>query len=216
MGSDVKVTWKFPNLAKAYRASENDILLFIAAMLQTNRGMMFDTSNAGRTPWPKPLLRRGQPLSQRGPLRQSFGPANDGKQPARNPGGIVRMNSNVVTIGTSLKYAPVLNEGAIIYPRKGKWLWIPLPDGAANSSNAPTPLAKSLRKASGRRKKDNGWKWTKTQGGALVVKAPSGKVFLLAKKANIPRRPMDEWVESDQRELEEALRNKLAQVLKNA
>jgi phage gpG-like protein len=210
----IDIKFEFPDLLRKVQEKENEINLLIAATLQTNRGLMFDDANASRTPWLPPKLRDGAPLSQKGPLRQSFAPRNDGITPAKHPDGIVKMGDGVVTIGTTLAYAPILNDGGIIRPKKGKWLWIPLPDGKANSSNAPTKEAKTLRKAVGRKsKKNNGWKWVKTEGGAIVVRAPSGKVFLLARKGTIPARPMTEWSPDDQQELEETLRNKIAEIL---
>lgn len=213
----VGIEFKFPEWLLRVRQREDEIYLLVAATMQTNRGMMFDSVNAGRTAWAPLKLRDGQPLSQRGALRQSFGPSNDGRNPARHPNGIVKYGNDVVTIGTTLAYAPIHNLGGVIRPVRSKFLWIPLPDGKANSSNAPTDEAKKLRKSAGRkRKSDNGWKWTKNEEGALIVRSPSGKVFLLAKKVTIPRRPMDEWISSDQEELEGVLQAKLAEVLSGA
>ncbi len=208
----VGITMKFPDWLLKVRQKENDIYLLIAATMQTNRGLMFDDSNAGRTAWAKPKFREGQALSQRGALRQSFGPNNDGVRPAIHPDGIVRINQDTVTIGTKVVYAETHNRGAVIRPKKAKFLWIPLPAGRANSSNAPTDQAKGLRKQAGRKKKSD-WKWTKVPNGPLLVTSPSGKVFLLAKKATIPRRPLDEWNAMDQAELEETVINKLTEIL---
>lgn len=213
----VGIEMKFPEWLLRLKQREDEIYLLVAATMQTNRGQMFDTSNAGRTLWAPLKLRDGQPLSQRGALRQSFGPSNDGRRPAKHPDGIVKFASGVVTIGTSVAYAPIHNLGGVIRPVKSKFLWIPLPDGKANSSNAPTDEAKKLRKSVGRRKKgDTGWKWTKNEEGTLIVRSPSGKVFLLAKKVEIPKRPMDEWISSDQEELEGVLQAKIAEVLNGA
>jgi phage gpG-like protein len=205
MSELVRIEWKFPNLKMAVEKREMEIYMLIAASMQTNRGMMFDNSNAGRTPWEKPKLRDGQPLSQKGALRQSFGPTNDGKRPAKNPGGIVKFNAGVVTIGTDLKYASILNTGGIIRPKRFPVLWIPLPDGAAKSSNAPSKLTKQLKK-----------EFKAGTGTAPIVKGRNGKFYLLAKKATIPARPMDEWNQEDQIEMEETLRNKLEEILNGA
>lgn len=213
MADLIGIEWRFPKFLDKLQQQLNNINLFIAANLQTNRGLMFDTSNEGRTQWAPLRLRDGQPLSQRGPLRQSFGPSNDGVRPKLNKGSIVKLSDDVVTIGTSLKYAVVHNEGAVIRPKKSKFLWIPIPAGKANSSNAPTKEAKKLLKQGRKKKGHDGWLWTRSKEGAIVVRAPSGKVFLLAKQVTIPKRPMDEWNESDQQEIEEALRNKLVEVL---
>lgn len=209
----VGISLKFPDWLLKIRQSENDIYLLVAATLQTNRGLMFDNANAGRSAWARPKLRDGAPLSQRGPLRQSFAPTNDGKRPGQHPDGIVKINQDTVTIGTKVVYAETHNRGAVIRPKKAKFLWIPLPAGKANSSNAPTDEAKGLRKSAGRKKKGQDWKWTKTPNGPLLVTAPSGKVFLLAKKVTIPKRPLDQWNDMDQAELEETVINKLAEIL---
>jgi phage gpG-like protein len=199
----VAITTKFPPWLLQIKQREDDIYLLIAATLQTNRGLMFDNLNAGRpTPWVPLKLRDGQPLSKTGALRQSFAPQNDGEKPAKRDGTIVRYADGVVTVGTSLAYAPIHNHGGVIRPVRHQFLWIPLPDGKANSANAPTEEARALRKGAGRKKKDSGWVWKKQEGGALTVRAPSGKVFLLAKKVTIPKRPMDEWAPADQLELE--------------
>jgi phage gpG-like protein len=214
----VGITIKFPPWLLAIQQRESDIYLLIAATLQTNRGMMFDQENAGRpTPWAPLKLRQGQPLSKTGALRQSFAPRNDGVRPGKGAGTILKYGRDNVTIGTDLAYAPIHNLGGVIRPVKGQFLWIPLPDGKANSANAPTDEAKALRKSAGRKRKaDTGWKWVKQPNGGIVVRAPSGKVYLLAKKVTIPKRPMDEWVDADQRELEAVVTAKITEVLNGA
>jgi len=188
----------FPKWIAQLGERESEIYMLIAATLQTNRALMFDSSNSGRQTWAPPKLREGQPLSQRGPLRQSFAPSNDGKVPARHEDSIVRYGNDVVTIGTSVRYASILNTGGVIRPRNFPVLWIPLPDGAKNSSNAPSDLTKEI-------------KGGKT--GAPIVVGRNGKTYLLAKKVTIPARPMDQWFPQDQEELEVTLSNKVAQVL---
>jgi phage gpG-like protein len=197
--SQVGIEWRFPALEQLVKSHQEEISLFIAAQLQTNRGLMFDESNAGRpTPWKKPLLRDGQPLSQGGELRRSFAPKNDGQRPGQGPSGIVRIAGEAITIGTSLAYADILNNGGIIRPKRFPVLWIPLPNGSAKSSNAPSKLAKHIKSG---------------KSGAPIVKGKNGITYLLAKKATIPARPMDEWTADDQLEVETALRNKLEALL---
>lgn len=212
----VGIQTKFPPWLLAIRQRESDIYLLIAATLQTNRGMMFDTDNAGRTPWAPLKLRDGQPLSKTGALRQSFAPRNDGVRPGYGEGTIVRIGDGVVTVGTTLAYAPIHNTGGVIRPVKSKFLWIPLPDGKAMSANAPTEETKALRKQAPRKRKDSGWIWKKVPDGPLLVRAPSGRVFLLAKQVTIPKRPMDEWVAADQKELEQTVLSKLEEILNAA
>lgn len=198
----VGLEWKFPKWLEAFRTRESELMMFIAATLQTNRGLMFDRDNAGRpTPWKKPVFRDGQPLSKTGTLRKSFAPRNDGRTPVKGPDGVVQVSGTQVTIGTTLAYAPIHNTGGVIRPKNGKVLWIPLPNGRANSSNAPTKAARDLKKG-------------KT--GAPIVKGRNGIVYLLAKKVTIPKRPMDEWTQADQKELESALLTKLEEILNGA
>lgn len=205
MAELVGIDWTFPDLGARFKRREQEILLFVAAQLQTNRGLMFDTANAGRpTPWEKPKFRDGQPLSANGTLRKSFAPRNDGQRPVKGPDGIVRVQGEKVTIGTMVAYGPIHNEGGVIRPKRFPVLWIPIPNGKANSSQAPTKLAKSLIKGAKKGERGNG---------APIVKGRDGRYYLLAKKATIPKRPMDEWTQADQEELEIALRNKLEEVL---
>ncbi len=211
----ISINAKFPKWFEKFKRMENDIFLFIAATLQTNRGMMFDDANAGRpTPWKDPVLREGMPLSQRGTLRKSWAPQMGRDKPGNGPGSIVRYAGGVVTIGTSLAKAPILNNGGVILPKKGKWLWIPLPRGSALSSNHPTDVAKELKASAGKRKKNQEWKWTKKPGQPIVVLGPGGKVWMLAKKVTIPPRPMNQWTVDDQKEVSEALKGKMERVLK--
>lgn len=210
----IRIDAKFPRWAERFQAMMPEILLFIAAQLQTNRGLMFDNANQGRpTPWKDPLLRDGQPLSARGTLRKSWAPNTRGNKPGSGPGSIVKIQGDIVTIGTSLPYAPILNDGGVIKPLNGKWLWIPIPRGSILSSQAPTDLARSMRKSAGKKPKNTDWKWTKQPGGPIIVLGPGGKAFLLAKQAKIPARPMNEWTQEDVQELSIALRNKYEAIL---
>ena len=139
----VKVKWSFPNWAQKLQEKHLEILNVVAATIQTNRGMMFDHSGAynGHDAWKKLVLREGQPLSARGALRQSFAPHNDGKHPITTKDGVMEIVGERITIGTTLAYAKILNEGGIIRPVKAKALMIPLPSG-----KKATDFAKGLRK----------------------------------------------------------------------
>src|ERR1019366_8011420 len=80
---------------------------FMAAMMQTNRGMLFKTGGVynGHDKWPKLKLRDGQPLMDRKTLFQSIGPISKrdaGVRPKMNEGTIVKISPDKVTIGTSL------------------------------------------------------------------------------------------------------------------
>lgn len=190
MAASLKIKWKFPDWKRRVKEREEEINLFIAANMQTNRGMLFDASGSynGHEKWKKLVLRQGQPLSKTGALRRSIGPMNDGKRPVQSPSGIVRMSGNTITIGTKLAYARMMNDGTknlpggVLRPIHAKALRIPLPGG-----QGATKVAKSLRKSEGK--------------------------FMFRKSVKIPPRPFDTWTKEDQEELSEALREKLAEIL---
>lgn len=243
----IRIDFKLPDFAAKIQANASEIALFLAAQLQTNRGLMFDDGNAGRpTKWAPLKYRVGMPLSLTGTLRKSWQGDFNGKP---GPNGIVRANLDKVTVGTTLAYAMIHNTGGVITPKNKPVLWIPLPQGKKTSANAPTKHTKEL--ISGPKKKERLRKlegqferakarYRKTGSQAhkekmvhLRVKHDElakelegktyppivhykGKVFMLAKKVTIPRRPMDEWTNEDQIEIETALRNKLVEVMQRA
>lgn len=190
----VNIEFKFPDLEKRLKQHENEINLFLAATVQTNRGLLFDSegSHNGRPGWAPLKLRRGQILSDRGVLRKSIAPYNaDGKP---GPDGIVAIRPDAIVIGTTLLYARLMNDGTEKMPggklvaKNAKALRIPLPAGA----NA-TKTAKGLSKSA------------KSDG--------SGKKFIFRKSVRIPARPFDDWNQMDQEEVNEALVNKVAEIL---
>lgn len=128
----LEINFKFPDWFEKIKANEERINLFLAANMQTNRAELFDAEGAfnGHRQWKKPIFRPdGQTLSLRGTLRKSIGPENDGKRPKQNPNGIVRIQGDVVTIGTSLIYAKILNSGGVVRPKNAKALAFPGPGG---------------------------------------------------------------------------------------
>jgi phage gpG-like protein len=113
MLSEVSIELKLPQFADAARKARAELPGLIAATMQTQRGQIFDSEGTynGRPGW-KPLkCREGQILKDRGTLSQSIGPRNDGKNPAKRVGSIVRISGNLVTIGTDIAYAAVQNYG---------------------------------------------------------------------------------------------------------
>lgn len=66
------------------------------------------------TPWAALRFRRGQPLRDTGRLNRSI---------------VSRADSDGVTVGTGVKYAPVHQFGATIVPRKARRLVFPGPNG---------------------------------------------------------------------------------------
>lgn len=112
----VSISWKFPQwMDKLKAATGTELQLFVAAIMQLNRGMMFDKEGAhnGHRKWAKLKSRAGQILSDRGTLRRSIAPQGTGRA---GPGGIVKLAGNIVTIGTNLAYAPMMNWGTTGLP----------------------------------------------------------------------------------------------------
>lgn len=142
----VDVEFQFPNWPAKIRRAQRELNLFIAAQIQFNRGMLFDTegSHNGRPGWETLKLRAGMILSKRGTLRKSIAPFNPSGTPGRD--GIVRFAGDVIQVGTQLAYARMMNDGTtklpggVLRPKRAKALKIPLPSGAS-----ATPAAKEAR-----------------------------------------------------------------------
>lgn len=206
MNSDaVKIEFKFPKLAEALRAHATRIYLSVAASMQTNRGLLFDAEGGrnGQEKWAPLKFRNGQILSDTGNLRRSLSPPgiSQGK-PILQQGTVLSVAGGEVTIGSSLPYARLMNDGTtkmpggeLPLPDGKKVHWIKLPAG----KNA-TPEAKNLRSG-------------KT--GAPIVKW-KGETWLLAKHVRIPARPFDQIMPDDKAEFEETYVNTIAQVLNEA
>lgn len=198
----IDIKFKFPDWQAKLKNAEKELNLFIAAQIQFNRGMLFDKEGAynGRPRWKDLKFRRGQILSKRGDLRKSIAPYNPKGIPGQN--GIVQFAGDVITVGTKLMKARLMNDGTakmpggVLRPVRAKALMIPLPEG----KNA-TDLAKNLRKTATTIKRKRLYQETKTQ-----------KV-IFRKSVRIPARPFDTWNQQDQDELNAALKNKLMQVL---
>jgi phage gpG-like protein len=135
----IKIDFKVPNLAKKFKEMQPEVVLLLAATMQTNRAMMFDKDGAdnGKKAWEpiNPLFRVGRPLQDSGDLRKSMGPVNDGVKPNLGPGGILEMHGDEVKIGTTLAYAGVMNDGTT-----------KMPDGVIKVKNA---MALKIPKADG-------------------------------------------------------------------
>ena len=192
---------KFPDLAAILKKERANLDLFIAAQMQFNRGMLFDQEGAynGHKKWADLKFRQGQILSHRGTLRKSIAPTSgSGKA---GPGGIVKFGSGVVTIGSSLIYAALMNwgttkmPGGVMVPKNAKALMIPLPSG-----KSATAGAKELKKGSTKISRDVGGK-TKNMN------------VIFRKSVKIPARRYDEWTTQDQQELSVAVKNKIVEIL---
>lgn len=118
----LSIEFKFPEWADQVKKHYMELMREVAASIQTNRGELFDQegSHNGKRPW-KPLkLRQGQILSKTGQLRRSLAPR--GTKGTAGPSGILKFSNDVVTIGTTVKYAAVHNYGAVIRPKRKKVL----------------------------------------------------------------------------------------------
>lgn len=230
----VGLHWRFPDWERKFHAAERELNLFVAASLQTNRGMMFDQEGGsnGHPKWAGLVLRNGMILSRRGTLRKSMAPYQAKGQPG--PDGIVRFGSETVTIGTRLLYARMMNDGTaglpggVLRPVHAKALAIPLPAG-----KAATEAAKELRKKSVGRQGlqdrlndvlqnlDTAHDPDRRQRlMAMEVKlrrkladTPKNQRVMFRKSVRIPARPMDRWNARDQQELEAALTAKITEIL---
>jgi phage gpG-like protein len=200
--SGVDIDFKFPDVYGLFIAAREELNLFTAAQIQTNRGMLFDSEGAynGHQPWAPLKLRVGQILSDRGVLRKSVAPRNPSG--SAGPEGYVRFGADEIRIGSKLIYASTMNDGTtkmpggVMRPVHAQALKIPLPAG-----KSATPYAKSLRK---------GAKTIKTEVAEGVFK---NQKFIFRKFVRIPARNFTDWNEQDAQELSEALANKAVEVI---
>lgn len=230
----LEINFEMPAWNAKLRRALPELYLTLAAAMQTNRGELFDAEGAanGHEGWAPLKFRQGQILSMRGNLRKSIAPQGRSGRPG--PGGIVKMGDGIVTIGTDLIYAKLMNDGTamlpggVLKPVNAKALKIPLPAG-----KRATPLAQELRKSATSGKsilaRQNEIKQDiettknparraklreilakmekKNQG----VKASDKFMFLASVK--IPARPFDTITVEDAKEIEETLMNKIFEVL---
>lgn len=202
--SMIDIDLTFPDLAKVLRDHEKELEVFVAAQMQFNRGMLFEKEGAynGHEKWKKLKFRVGQILSKRGTLRKSMAPTAMNGKPGN--GGIVKFGNGIVTIGSNLIYASLMNfgttklPGGVLKPKKAKALMIPIPGG-----KGATDAAKGLRKRGGGAKtieRDVGGKTKKSK-------------VIFVQSVKIPERRFDQWNKQDQQELSVALRNKVVEIL---
>lgn len=188
MGIGVDIKFEFPDWAETVTRELPNLRLFIAAQIQTNRGMMFDNEGAdnGKPKWAQLKFRKGQILSDTGNLRKSWSPSN----PKGTPGtdGIVEFSGDTISVGTKVLYASLMNwgttqmPGGVLRAKNAKALKIPLPSGMA-----ATKTAKQI---------------SKSEGG-----------FMFRKSVKIPARRMDLWTEQDDEEISIAVANKLMEIM---
>lgn len=185
--SRVSISITMPDWGRLARELQPEANNLVAATLQTQRAMIFDSGGRynGRPGWEPLKFRSGQILKDTGTLSKSMGPQNTGMVPSKGVNSIVRFQGNLVTIGTTLGYAPMMNWGTTGLPggvlrakAPGGVLAIPLPGG-----KSATPAAKGIAKGS---------------------KGP-GRAYLFAKFVRIPARRFDEITAQDEQEITETL-----------
>lgn len=180
----IDIRYDYPDWGEIISKYQQEINLFLAAQIQTNRGMMFDAEGAdnGKPKWAPLKFRNGMILSKTGALRKSWAPMHPSGRPG--PEGIVRFKDETIIVGTRIAYAKIMNDGTAKLPggvirAKGKALKIPISNGV---------VAKGVKKI---------------DGGNVIFR----------KSVKIPARPMDLWTQEDEREISEAMRNKIVEVL---
>lgn len=192
----IKIEVEFPDLYERLKKYEKEIMLVLAASMQTNRSMMFDADGAdnGKKKWAPLKFRNGRPLQDRGTLRKSMGPSNDGITPGRGVDSVLKINTDSVMIGTKLAYARMMNDGTtkmpggVLRPINAQALKIPLPMGK-NIVKA----AKALRKG--------------------AAQDSTGQKYIFRKSVRIPARPMDEITPQDEQEWVETVQNYMMEIL---
>lgn len=203
MNSLLEIEFKFPDWKGRIKKHERQLNLFTAAMIQTNRGMLFDSEGDynGHGGWEPLAFRNGQVLSRFGTLRKSIAPFSaDGKPGA---GGYVRFQGETIKVGTTLLYARMMNDGTtklpggVLRPVRAKALMIPIPKGQWRSEAADEVFEESGKTI--KRKRADGRKYNED--------------VIFRKSVRIPARPFDEWNSQDQAEFDAALLNELARVL---
>lgn len=190
MSQIVEIDFNLPDFGAAAKEIRRSLPGLIAATLQLQRSMIFQTHGSyhGRRPWEPLKHRAGEPLRDRGTLSQSIGPMNDGLHPAKRKGSIVRLSNDIVTIGTDLAYARVQNDGATIKPKGGTY------------SSYTVRTAKSSRtrlvKIDRPRKRRMLRFWIALEGR-----------YVFAKQVTIPARPFADITSDDVRNLQETVAN---------
>jgi phage gpG-like protein len=111
---------KWPTIFKKQMNLWSEVAEPLAASLQTNRGFLFmnEGQHNGHEKW-KPLKHRdGQILSDSGDLSKSIAPEarDNGMRPGHGPQSILRIGAGIVTIGSGLAYAAMMNWGTTGLP----------------------------------------------------------------------------------------------------
>ena len=226
----IKIELTFPKLEKKFKELEREVMLVLAAAMQTNRAMMFDKDGAdnGKDKWEPLKWRSGRPLQATGTLRKSMAPQNDGIKPGHSTGGVVKVSGTSVSIGTSLLYAGLMNDGTtklpggVLKPVRAKALKIPLPQGkkageavlAIHQAGAKRQLEKlsaKLGKAKSRKAMDKILdKMAELKFNMDHGRINKGEKFIFRKSVKIPARPMNTVTDLDKAEWSETVANFIA------
>ena len=192
----VAIEMKFPKLRARLLSKRSELALFLAAQVQTNRGLLFmsEGSRNGGDKWKKPLLRSGRALQKSGALRKSLAPGTG----RAGPFGVVRILGDNVVVGTRVKYAQIVNKGGTFTAAPGKAFRIPIPGGKGAS-----PTAKAIR--SGLIQTNRGLRR------AGLSPRPTNVIFRT--RITIPARRFDILTVKDKKEIAIAYQNKVAELL---
>lgn len=225
------------SLAAKLIKNRDNVKRIMAATMQTNRGLLFARGGAhnGHAPWKPLVFRAGQPLKDKGALSKSIAPAHGPNEPGRSPNGIVRLSGNVVTVGTNLHYATMMNwgttklPGGVLRPVNGKALRIPLPAGK-KASDVAKGLAKGAKsgKSLARQVSDLEIQIRYTQSSELAEglrrrytklrramdRSSEKEKYIFRKSVKIPARRFDEWTSKDQEEMVKTVGKALARIMK--
>lgn len=201
----IEVSMSFPKLSQRLTAARDAIAAELIVAIQTNRGMLFDAEGGynGHAPWDPLVLRTGQILAQRGVLKKSIAPSGSSGKPG--PGGYVSMDGRgVVTVGTAVAYAALMNfgtvnmPGGVMRPVRAKVLRIPLPKGESANDAAEDIKVGQRRK--------------KIKAGEKLGR--KDEYFIYRKWVKIPARRFDTITEQDAAEFAEAARNAIVEALR--
>ncbi len=146
----LEIEFTFPDWEGRLERKRGELMRFQAAIIQENRGQLFDSEGSfnGHEGWAPLGMRSGQILSDRGRLRKSLMGQGNGRA---GPGGAVDFAGDVISIGTTLGYAKMMNygttklPGGVLRPKRAKALKIPIPSGQNANTNARNLRASKAR-----------------------------------------------------------------------
>jgi phage gpG-like protein len=197
----------------------------------------------GHQRWDPLILRSGQILSDRGSLRKSIAPkksdGNPGPEGFVDFAADTITVGTKLKYAALMNYGTVGLPGGKLVPKNAKALKIPLPTGKSASpatisimtsktqkqlSEINKKITEIRNKASKSKKSDPvkvearisklKQKYAKIHANLIKARPTSRSKFMFLKSVRIPARRFDQWNETDQRELNEALGNFIVRMLK--